>query len=271
MLFVVNGGMMAVAPARVVEGRSVWDGKVVTAVLRRMFLILALVPCFSLSTASMGLELRGDGSPERDFTLGFDVDPNLNHATPAAWSVSDSSWTFKGLARLASPLDLTGSVSTNSFSGDVARPSYSSRTKSAAATSSRRGTVSSHFDYGLNYNFPLFTPNSSYAAPKKQTQSAVVTSAATSSSSKTLQVIRINGRTPAATIPASQSLTFSDEGTGEVSPNLVAGFIETLLVDCTGECGETGEKVPEPGVLFLLGLGLTGLAVVRRRRRVQPA
>lgn len=253
-----------------------------SAVLRPTLLILALVPCFSISTASMALEMRGDGRLAGGFELGFDA--------------NYSSKTLGYSPDLASPAKLTGATFKTPTA--IAIPKISSVRKPAAYSTSyglssyslpgRRMASSS---FGLNYNFPAFAMKPYSTTPTIAVQPTVTpktttsSSSITSSSSKGTHSIRITVEPPqldfdldakepllgSGAAPASLSLTFSGAGTGEVSPTVATRGAETLLAGCTDDCEGKGEDVSEPGTLLFLGFGLAGLVAVRRRNHLRQA
>lgn len=255
-----------------------------SAVLRPTLFILALVPCFSISTASMALEMRGDGRLAGGFELGFDIDR--------------SSKSLGYSADLASPAKLTGA--TFKTPTTIAAPKTSS-VKSPAAYSTSYGIssyslpgrklASSGFGFGLNYNFPASalkpysTTPTRTVQPKATPKITTSSSSITSSSSKGTHSIRIVVEKPqldfdldakdsllgSGATPASLALTFSGAGTGEVSPTVATAGAETLLAGCIDDCKGKGEDVSEPGTLLFLGFGLAGLVAVRWRIRSRQA
>lgn len=65
---------------------------------------------------------------------------------------------------------------------------------------------------------------------------------------------------------AAQSLSFSSQSGAAISPQQTTSQPETLLTGCTTDCPAPGDKVPEPGILLLLGFGVFGIAATGRRR-----
>lgn len=259
-----------------------------SAVLRPTLLILALVPCFSISTASMALEMRGDARLAGGFELGFDIDR--------------SSKSLGYLPGLASPAKLTGAtlktpaaVATQKISSVKNPVAYSTSYGISSYSLPGRRLASSGFGFGLNYNFPAFALKPYSTTPTKTVQpkatlkttlkTTTSSSTITSSSSKGTHSIRITVEPPqldfdldakdsllgSGATPASVSLTFSGAGTGEVSPAVATKGAETLLAGCTDGCEGKGEDVSEPGTLLFLGFGLAGLVAVRRRNHLRQA
>lgn len=248
-------------------------------VLRRMLVILALVPCFSLPFTSEALEMSGGVRLERDFLLSFDTD-----LVPPA-ELSD---TFTNSSTKRTTSSIAAAVSGASSDEGVKSGSSSTHSYSYASPGKRLSLSSLHL--GLTYNFLPPTQSSKSTASTKMTTSATTTvtrtsstTGAASSGKKRKHQISIvvqpsslrSNLAPGSSQPgrgtpsASVSLTFSGAGTGGFSPTLTTSGGE-VLVDCIDGCETEGDKVSEPGALLFLGFGLAGLVAVRRRKQQHP-
>jgi hypothetical protein len=222
----------------------------------------------------------GGGPAAPDLTYSHDVVP-----APSNGQASDQ-WRVDTLqATVFSPgfiqVVLTGqyfaSASATDFlmSGDL----YISSTGWFVANKSADGhaiadtfsQTTEHWDYVVKYTPNAAGFNTAIYAFNQTLPSYIPTGAGTTHLEwRSAQAWRggyVGNGTPAVSIldPDAQTLTFRFPDLGILDPDKI-GYHWTQ--DCGNdvvEGGQPGISLPEPGILFLLGLGIAGLAVYRRR------